>query len=103
MTISSNLTIAASTDPIRDIEKPSVSATVEKLLKNHDFQLNKNINTVVQIFINKDDEMVVLSVNTENKAVKEYIKGRLNYKKVSKEIIGNSKSFKVPVRILKSK
>ncbi len=94
--------LSASTNPIEKAEPASITETVGDLLKNPDFQLNEEVNAMVKIFINKNDEMVVLSVDTDNKSAEKYIKSRLNYKKLSKEVIGASKAFKIPVRITKS-
>ncbi|WP_299362531.1 hypothetical protein [Winogradskyella sp.] len=95
--------ISANTNPIKEAEPNSITETVGKLLKNPEFQLKKDTDALVQIAINQDNEMVVLSVDTENKAVESYIKSRLNYKKVSEDAVGFNKSFKIPVKMLKSK
>ncbi|MEO1030632.1 hypothetical protein [Winogradskyella sp.] len=94
--------ISASTNPIKKSEPNEVTETIGKLLKNPDFQLSQDTKAIVQIAINQNDEMVVLSVETKSKAVEDYIKGRLNYKKVDTKEIGYSRSFKLPVTILKS-
>ena len=94
--------LSASTNPIEKAEPASITETVGELLKNPEFQLNKEVHAMVTVFINENDEMVVLSVNTDSKALENYIKGRLNYKKLSKEAIGSKKSFKIPVKIIKS-
>ncbi|WP_299123995.1 hypothetical protein [uncultured Winogradskyella sp.] len=94
--------LSASTNPIKNDEPTSISKTVGELLKNPDFQLNQEVDAVVDIFINDDNEIVVLSVETDNTRVEKYIKSRLNYKKVSNETLGYKKSFKVPVKMVKS-
>jgi hypothetical protein len=94
--------LSASTDPNEKVEPASITETVGELLKNPEFQLNKEVSAMVTVFINENDEMVVLSVDTDSKKVDYYIKGRLNYKKLSKEAIGSKTSFKIPVKIKKS-
>jgi hypothetical protein len=94
--------VLASENPTKKTESNSVSESVGELLKNPEFELNQNVDALVSIFINDKDEIVVLSVDTENEAVERYIKYRLNYKKLSKDVFGKSKSFKVPVKMLKS-
>ena len=94
--------LSASTNPIEKAEPASITETVEKLLKNPNFQLDKDVNAMVEVFINKNNEMVVVSVETDNKLVESFIKNRLNYKKLSSEVIGNSKKFKIPVKIIQS-
>ena len=46
--------------------------------------------------------MIVLSVSTDNERVEDYIKSRLNYKKLSQDARGSLTTFKVPVRISQS-
>ncbi len=94
--------VSASTEPIEETKKATVSQTVGELLKNPEFKLNEDVDALVSIFINEDDEMVVLSVDTESEVVEKYIKNRLNYKKLSKDVFGYSKSYKVPVKMVKS-
>ena len=95
--------ISASTNPIEKAEPISVTETVGKLLKNPYFQLKEDVTATVSIVLNESNEMVVLSVDTDNSTVADYIKSRLNYKKLSEEAVGYNKSFKVPVKMLKSK
>ena len=102
VTIAFSSVLAASTNPIKKGEPTTVSETVGELLKNPDFQLNKEVDAVVSIFINENDEMVVLSVETDSKLVEKYIKTRLNYKKLAKEVFGYDKSYKIPVKMVKS-
>jgi hypothetical protein len=92
----------ASTNPIVKAEPASITETIGELLKSPSFQLKQNVDAMVTIFINQNDEMVVMSVDTDNKSVENYIKSRLNYKKLSKEAIGYRKSFKIPVTIVPS-
>ena len=94
--------VSATTNPIKTVESASISKSVGELLKNPGFQLDQEVDAVVDIFINSDDEMVVLSVDTDNEKVEQYIKSRLNYKKVENTTLGNKKSFKVPVKMVKS-
>ncbi len=102
VTIAFSSVLSASTNPVEKAEPTSVTETVGNLLKNPDFQFNEDIGAMVEIVINQDDEMVVLSVDTKSETVEKYIKSRLNYKKISKEVLRNRKSFKIPVRITKS-
>lgn len=94
--------VSANTEPIEETKPNTVSKSVGELLKNPEFQLNEDVNAIVNIFINEEDEIVVLSVDTDNEVVEKYIKNRLNYQKLSKEAIGYNKSYKVPVKMVKS-
>jgi hypothetical protein len=94
--------LSASTNPNEKAEPVSISETIGDLLQKPNFHLDEDVNAMVKIFINLDKEIVVLSVKTENKTLEDFIKSRLNYKKLSKEILGRNKSFKIPVKIKKS-
>ncbi|RNC84911.1 MAG: hypothetical protein ED556_10025 [Winogradskyella sp.] len=95
--------VSASTNPVEKADETNelITKTVSKLLENPYFELNENTKAMVKLAINKDNELVVLSVDTENKNVENYIKSRLNYKKVSEEL-GRSRYYEVPVKMLKS-
>ncbi len=103
VTITFSSFLSARTNPIEKAEPTSITQSVWELLKKPNFTLKNDVSAMVDVFINENDEMIVLFVATDNKSVESYIKTRLNYKKLSKELIGNRKSFKVPVKILKSK
>lgn len=101
-TIATSSLLSASTNPTETATTVSINETVKSLLKNPEFQLNEEVNVMVTVFINDNDEMVVVDIDTDTKVVEYYIKGRLNYKKLTKEAIGYRKSFKIPVRITQS-
>ena len=61
--------VSATTNPVKTAASTSISKSVGELLKNPDFQLDQEVDAVVDIFINSDDEMVVLSVDTDNEKV----------------------------------
>ncbi len=88
------LSAAAAADP--DV-KTSFSVEITKLLEfppNFDVE----VNTSVIFVINYEGEIVVLSVDTENKMVENFLKNRLNYKKINTDLkIG--KEYKVPIKI----
>jgi hypothetical protein len=51
------------------------------------------------ITINSDNEIVVLSVDTNKQEVEQFIKSRLNYKKVSSTELKKGRVYKVPLRV----
>ena len=93
--------MSASTNPIENAEPETMTATISELLKNPKVEFNKDMSAMVEVTVNQNNELVVLSVDTQNKAFESFIKNRLNYKKVSKEVVGNQKHFKIPVTITK--
>ena len=91
--------VSANTNPIKKAEPNSITETVSKLLEKPDFQLNEDTKAMVQIAINQNNEMVVLSVDTEDEALEGFLKGRLNYKKVELQNAKEGKLYTIPVRI----
>jgi len=69
VTIAFSSVLSASTNLVEKAEPTSVTETVGDLLKNPDFQLNEDIGAMVEIVINQNDEMVVLSVDTKSETV----------------------------------
>ncbi|MEX0273199.1 MAG: hypothetical protein AB3N16_02365 [Flavobacteriaceae bacterium] len=53
----------------------------------------------VRLTINKDHEIVVLSVDTKSEFLESYIKGKLNYQKVEADEIPRGRIYTMPVRI----
>jgi len=78
--------------------KTSTSVEIEKLLENPDFRVDVDVMAYVTFLINKEGEIVVLSVDTENEMVERFIKSRLNYKTL-KTSLEKGKEYKLPVRI----
>ena len=91
--------LSASTTPTIDAEPKTMEEEIGNLLKNPKFVIEQDVIALVTITINKDDEIVVLSVDSESQSLKSFIKGRLNYIKVSKGIKTHHGTYVVPVRL----
>ncbi|MDC6362727.1 MULTISPECIES: hypothetical protein [Flavobacteriaceae] len=78
----------------------SLCSQIQGMLKNNTLKLATEDWTAQVIFtINKNGELVVLSVDTKNSTLEGFIKSRLNYQKVKLEGIPSGKVFAVPVRV----
>ncbi|MFT4697252.1 MAG: hypothetical protein ACI9SJ_000373 [Flavobacteriaceae bacterium] len=81
------------TDP-----KNNTSEEIYELLKDPGFVIEVETTAFVTFVVNKENEIVVLSVKSNNEAMEKFIKQRLNYKKIeSYSTIG--KEYIVPVRM----
>ncbi|NNM23061.1 MAG: hypothetical protein HKO54_05890 [Flavobacteriaceae bacterium] len=80
------------------VKKEQVTQEIAQLLKSPRFELNETTTAQVLFVVNKDNEIVVTSVDTENWEVEDYIKYRLNYKKLD-IILERGKEYKLPVTI----
>ena len=94
--------LSASTNPTKKAEPKTVSETVGELLKNPDLQLKSEVDAIVKVVLNDNNEMVVLNVDTDNEVVANFIKYRLNYKQLSKDVTGLNRSFRIPVKIIQT-
>ena len=89
--------LSASTD--KNLEGRMVVHEIKKLLLKPNFEVEKEVLIYVKIILNAHDEMVVLSADTENYQIDNYIKKRLNYVKLKTCVKENLRTFIVPVRL----
>ena len=90
--------LSASTAP-KNAETNAIVTDVYERLENPSIILEKETLANVTITVNKNNELVVLSVDSENQDIVEFIKSRLNYSKISVELYDKSKTYIVPVRL----
>ena len=86
-------------------EATMITDAVESLLKNPSFIIEEDLTAKVTLTINKDNEIVVLSVDCatsnrcDNNKLESYLKSRLNYNELPSAVVKGQKTFVVPVRI----
>ena len=90
--------LSASTDPTKS-EPTVITEEIGKLLENPQFTVTEDVMATVKILFNKNNEIVVLSVDCKVEGICKFIKSRLNYKELSASINNKNKSYIVPVRI----
>ncbi|WP_242086788.1 hypothetical protein [Aestuariivivens sediminis] len=101
--VSSN--IEASTDKtsrntVKNAEPSNpISKEVVSHLKKPQFYLEEDVLVFVKFTLNDKNEMVVLSVDSENQLIDSFIKNRLNYKKLNARSNKRTKNFVIPVRV----
>ena len=76
-----------------------IREAVYELLDNPSFILEENLEAFVTLKFNKHNEIVVLSVDSESRLLEEYVKERLNYKRVDFNISDKNETFLIPVRM----
>ncbi len=77
----------------------TLSSQIHKMLDKNSFNVEDDIIAEVRFTINKESEIVVLSVDTENAVLEVFVKQRLNYKHVELENVKEGKLYTIPVRI----
>lgn len=76
-----------------------ITEEIGKLLKDPSFLVDKDIVVDVTLTLNKNNEIVVLSVDSNELYVENFIKSRLNYKELPATFTSKERTFKVPVRV----
>ncbi|WP_143569819.1 hypothetical protein [Tenacibaculum agarivorans] len=84
----------------KEIVKSVMRQEIQKLLHSPKFVVEKNTNVIVKLTVNRNNEIVVLSVEADRNVseISSYVKGRLNYKKLAKRT--ESKVYTLPLKIL---
>ncbi|WP_055446604.1 hypothetical protein [Lacinutrix mariniflava] len=88
----------ATTNPT-GIEPNVLANEITTLLKNPEFKVAEDLKANVTFMLNKNNEIVVISVDTESEQLENYIKNRLNYSKLKEGLVTTQKTYKIPVRI----
>lgn len=88
-------------NPIKDVKpNENLSAQIHEMLSSNSFNVQNDLVANVRFTINKEGEIVVLSVDTEDISLEGFVKGRLNYQKVELQNIKEGRLYTVPVRIM---
>lgn len=94
--------IFASTEPVKDLKSSNpVTEKIVKLLGDLQVDLKDDTTATVVLTVNKDNEIVVLSVDSEVESIKRLIKNRINYQKLDRKFDKSREIYSVPVTILK--
>tara|TARA_R110002124_G_scaffold6123_1_gene37330 strand:+ start:75393 stop:75728 length:336 start_codon:yes stop_codon:yes gene_type:complete len=80
-------------------EPTTTSEEITQFLENPEFIVSEEMIASVAFVVNKENEIVVLSVETENELLEGYIKNRLNYQKLQTNV-KQGMPYTVPVRIV---
>ncbi|MET1260022.1 MAG: hypothetical protein HRT65_10970 [Flavobacteriaceae bacterium] len=90
-------TATANVQPEETTKK--LSTQIHKMLETNSFDIVDDLTANVRFTINKEGEIVVLSVDTDDQDLEGFVKGRLNYQKVDITAFKEGKMYTVPVRI----
>lgn len=92
-----NVSANTAAEPVNSTK--TLSVQIQKMLESNSFNVSEDLTANVQFTINKDGEIVVLSVETGDDSLEGFVKGRLNYQKVDFASIKEGRMYTVPVRI----
>lgn len=62
--------------------KEEIRSQIVKMLQSPDFAVDKEMNVEISFTFSSEGEIVVLSVNSTNRNVLNYVRKNLNYKKI---------------------
>ncbi len=96
--ITASSVVSATTESIEK-DPTSLKEKITKLLKNPSFVVEEDVQANVTLMFNKNRELVVLAVDSESELAENFIKNRLNYKKLDVDVQSLNKTFVVPVKI----
>ncbi|GGG92610.1 hypothetical protein GCM10011416_06920 [Polaribacter pacificus] len=83
--------------------KEQLRSEIVKLLGQHQLKISESfVKAEISFLINRQGELVILSVDSENQTVVGFIKKQLNYKKLSIKELSIMKTFKMPLKIVKN-
>ena len=95
----SSVLVASTNAEDKRTKSVAITEEIGKLLQNPSFLVDHEITANVTVTLNKNNEFVVLSVDTDEAYVENYIKSRLNYQELSENLNDGQKKYIVPVRI----
>lgn len=77
-------------------KKNSTTEEIRSLLTDTNFNVEHDIIAQVTFMLNKEGEIIVLSVDTEDSVVESFVKARLNYHKLSGKL-EKGREYNIPV------
>ena len=85
-------------NPTLIAEKTPASTELKKMLDNPQFIVENDMEAEVLFTINQDKEIIVLSVDTDNRNIERYVFDRLSHEELDSDLqVG--KQYIVPIRI----
>ena len=88
-------------DSIKIDPEEKLSVQIGKLLGDNYLTDNQvDLTAQVRFTLNNEGEIVVLSVDTENKTLEYFVKSKLNYQKADVKNAAEGQMFTVPIRIV---
>jgi hypothetical protein len=91
---------AADLDPNKTKETKTLRTEISSFIgKNIPIELDKTTTVKISFIVNNENEIVVLSVNSNVSELNYLLKGKLNYKKITVKGIKKGAIYKMPIKI----
>ena len=91
--------LSANTEVTTVKEPETLTEKIQDLLKNPKFIIEEELQARVTVMLNNNGELVVLAIDSNSKLAENFIKDRLNYKKLNVGVNNLNKTFVVPIKI----
>ncbi len=99
-TFSTTVLFANNDTPIETAKK-QLRTEIIKLLGNNEFPLTATFaQAEISILLTTNNELVIISVKSQNILLERYIKRKLNYKKVYVKALRKMKIYSMPIKII---
>ena len=104
ISISSVVSISANnTEPTSKDVKKVLRSEIVSLLGNHTYNLKQEVlNAQISVMLNNQNELVVVGITSESDEVKNYVKTKLNYKKVTVKGLKKGAIYRMPLKMQQS-
>ena len=105
ISISSVVSVSANTntEPETKNAKTVLRSEIVTLLGKHTYDLtDKTLKAQVDVMLNNQNELVVLSVNSDDNALSSFVKAKLNYKRVTVKGLKKGTIYRVPLKMIQS-
>jgi len=90
------------TNPTTTEAKTILRTEIATLLGKHVYDLNESLEAQVSIMLNNQNQLVVVAVKSKNTNVSNFVKTKLNYKKVDVKGIQKGIVYRVPLKMAQS-
>jgi len=101
-TLSTTVLSANNNSPVVEAKK-ELRAEIVKLLGNNEFPLTTAfVKAEISILLNSKNELVIISVKSENALLDSFIKRKLNYKKITVNTHRKMKIYRMPIKIIRA-
>ena len=90
--------VNATPNPTEDPGK-RLTQEIHAMLDDNEFAAKQDVVAKVRFMINKEGEIVIVTVDSADQNVAQFVKGRLNYKKIDTEGLATGKLYNLPLRI----
>ncbi|MEO1012623.1 MAG: hypothetical protein AAFX53_15055 [Bacteroidota bacterium] len=89
-------------NPIGDTPVEAMKAQVKELLSSYQADLDQrnSVTATIRFMVNRENEFVVLSVDTKDKYLGHFIKSKLNYRKVNAQGISRGRKYIIPLKVV---